>query len=116
MQSSYHRNVRICSLLFAFLFYLGLSPQVQVEPWFAQLPQITKYAELTFDGAIEQGPSYRHLQKQTSKGLPTYALPEFYFWQAHRLVSYNSLEETSSLQTLRDIQLPRSRAPPESPI
>ncbi|MFM6927169.1 MAG: hypothetical protein ACKOX6_01820 [Bdellovibrio sp.] len=104
--------MRISSLIFAFLFYFGLSPQMQVEPWFANLPQITKHAEINFDYVAEQGPSFRHLQKHSFKGLPLVSLPSVYIWQTPVLSGFILFGGTSSLQTLRDNKLPRCRAPP----
>jgi len=87
---------------------------MQAEPWFANLPQITKHAEINFDYVAEQGPSFRHLQKYSSKGLPMASLPTVYLWQSPAPSGFISFGETSSLQTLRDYKLPRCRAPPTS--
>jgi hypothetical protein len=87
---------------------------MQVEPWFANLPQITKYAEINFDYVAEQGPSFRHLQKYSSKGLSALSLPDVYVWQSPILSGFSLIGETPSLQTLRDYKLPRCRAPPAS--
>ncbi|MGE5086370.1 MAG: hypothetical protein ACM3MG_08740 [Bacillota bacterium] len=106
--------MRICSLLFAFLFYFGLNPQMQVEPWFANLPQVTKQAEVNFDYAAEQGSSFRHLQKYSSKGMSPASVPSVYIWHIPGLSEFTLFGGSSSLKTLHNHKLPRCRAPPVS--